>query len=140
MKLIPEATGALVVALGLAGGIGSVSAHHSASMYDENLLTTINGTVKEVRWVNPHVSLLILGAAREGGEPAEWLLETTSPGRLLRLGWARNSVKAGDRVVIEIHPLREGALHGGSIQKVTSVETGKTFGTNIRELDSPDRE
>ena len=40
----------------------------------------------------------------------------------------------------EIHPLREGALHGGSIQKVTSVETGKTFGTNIRELDSPDKE
>jgi hypothetical protein len=140
MKHIPEIAGTLAVVLGLASGMGSVSAHHSASMYDETLLATINGNVKEVRWVNPHVSLLILGATREGGEQAEWLLETTSPGRLLRLGWARNSVKAGDRVVIEIHPLREGALHGGSIQKVTSVETGKTFGTNIRELDSPDRE
>jgi Family of unknown function (DUF6152) len=140
MKPFVKAAGAIFTVLGLMSGIGSVSAHHSASMYDETLLTTINGTVKEVRWVNPHVSLLILGAAKEGGEPAEWLLETTSPGRLLRLGWARNSVKAGDGVVIEIHPLREGALHGGSIQKVTSVETGKTFGTNIRELDSPDKE
>ena len=80
MKRIPELAGTLAVVLGLASGIGSVSAHHSASMYDETLLTTINGTVKEVRWVNPHVSLLILGAAREGGETAEWLLETTSPG------------------------------------------------------------
>jgi hypothetical protein len=140
MKPFVKAAGTIFTVLGLASGVGSVSAHHSASMYDETLLTTINGTVKEVRWVNPHVSLLILGTAREGGEPAKWLLETTSPGRLLRLGWARNSVKVGDRVVIEIHPLREGALHGGSIQKVTSVETGKTFGTNIRELDSPDRE
>jgi hypothetical protein len=33
-----------------------------------------------------------------------------------------------------------GPLHGGSIQKVTSIDTGKTFGTSIRELDSPDEE
>ena len=140
MKQIVRAAGAIFALFGLAAGVPSVSAHHSASMYDETRTTTINGTVKELRWVNPHVSLLIYGIAKEDGEPAEWLLETTSPGRLLRLGWARTSVKAGDRVVIEIHPLREGALHGGSIQKITSIETGKTFGTNIRELDSPDRE
>ena len=49
-------------------------------------------------------------------------------------------MKAGDRVLIEIHPLREGTQQGGSIQKITSVETGKSYGTNIRELDSPDHE
>jgi Family of unknown function (DUF6152) len=140
MKPNLKAAGMTFTLLGLAAGIGSVSAHHSASMYDETRITTINGTVKEVRWVNPHVSVLILGMAKDDREATDWLLETTSPGRLLRLGWARTSVKAGDCVVIEIHPLREGALHGGSIQKLTSVETGKSFGTNIRELDSPDRE
>jgi hypothetical protein len=140
MKHILKAAGTISVVLGLAAGIGSVSAHHSASMYDETKITTINGTVRELRWVNPHVSLLIYGTVKEGEAPTDWLLETTSPGRLLRLGWTRTSVKAGDRVLIEIHPLREGTQQGGSIQKITSVETGKSFGTNIRERDSPDHE
>ena len=140
MKHILKVAGTISVVLGLAAGIGPVSAHHSASMYDETKITTINGTVRELRWVNPHVSLLIFGTVKEGDEPTDWLLETTSPGRLLRLGWTRTSVKAGDRVVIEIHPLREGMQQGGSIQKITSVETGKSYGTNIRELDSPDHE
>ena len=38
----------------------------------------------------------------------------TTPRFLIRLGWTRPSVKAGDRVVIEIHPLRDGA-NGGDI-------------------------
>ena len=140
MKHILRAAGTISAVLGLLAGIGTVAAHHSASMYDDTQIMTIDGTVKEVRWVNPHVSLSIFGILKEGDEPTDWLLETTSPGRLLRLGWARTSVKAGDRVLIEIHPLRDGVQHGGSVQKITSIETGKSFGTNLHELDSPDRE
>ena len=66
MKHILKAAGTISVVLGLVAGIGPVSAHHSASMYDETKITTINGTVRELRWVNPHVSLLIY-RHRQGG-------------------------------------------------------------------------
>lgn len=140
MKHILRAAGTISAILGLLAGIRTGAAHHSASMYDDTKILTIHGTVKEVRWVNPHVSLSIYGMLNEGDEPTDWLLETTSPGRLTRLGWTRPSVKVGDRVLIEIHPLRDGVQHGGSIQKLTSIETGKSYGTNLRELDSPDHE
>jgi hypothetical protein len=52
----------------------------------------------------------------------------------------RTSLKPGDRVQAEIHPLRDGQQHGGSLQTITSVETGKSFATNLREQDSLDHE
>jgi hypothetical protein len=56
------------------------------------------------------------------------------------MGWMRTSIQPGDRVRVEIHPLSDPQEHGGSIQKITSMETGKSFGTNLRELDKPDSE
>ena len=46
-------------------GIASVSAHHSATMFDHSTTMTINGEVVELRWVNPHVSLSISQSARQ---------------------------------------------------------------------------
>jgi len=140
MRKNHKAFAAVAALPALLAGIHAVAAHHSAAMYDDKVIIAISGTIKEVRWVNPHASVLVYGAVDERGEPTEWLLETTSPGRLTRLGWTRTSFKAGDRVVVEIHPLRDTQQHGGSIQKITSVATGKSVGTNLRELDSPDRE
>jgi hypothetical protein len=140
MKKNFKAFAAIAALPGLLAGIHSVAAHHSAAMYDDKVIVAITGTIKEVRWVNPHASVLVYGTLDGAGEPTEWLLETTSPGRLTRLGWTRTSFNAGDRVVVEIHPLRDTQQHGGSIQKITSVATGKSVGTNLRELDSPERE
>jgi hypothetical protein len=113
-------------------GIQAVSAHHSATMFDSARIETVTGTVKELRWVNPHVSLLVFGTVKEGDEPSEWLLEMTSPSVLARLGWARTSFKVGDRVEASIHPLRDVEEHGGSLQNIKSLETGKTYTTNLR--------
>jgi hypothetical protein len=60
----------------------------------------------------------------------------TSPSVLNRLGWSRTSFKPGDRVQASIHPPRDAEEHGGSLQKITSLETGKTFTTNLREQES----
>ena len=98
-------------------------------MFDASRIVILHATLKELRWVNPHVNLLVLGSAKEGDPPTEWLLETTSPGRVVRIGWFRTSLKPGDRVQVEIHPLHDDQEHGGSVQKITSIETGKTFGT-----------
>jgi hypothetical protein len=84
MKLLVNSLTMAATALGLVAGVHSATAHHSASMFDASKIVVINATLKELRWTNPHVNLLVLGATQEGGAPTERLLETTSPGRLLR--------------------------------------------------------
>jgi hypothetical protein len=132
MTSLLRSIGPLAVVIGLAAGIRAVSAHHSGTMFDPVRIETVTGTVKEVRWVNPHVSLLVFGTIKDGEEPSEWLLEMTSPSVLGRLGWTRTSFKPGDRVEANIHPLRDAEEHGGSLQNIKSLETGKTFTTNLR--------
>jgi hypothetical protein len=124
--------GPISVVIGLMAGIQVVSAHHSGTMFDPVRIETVTGTVKEVRWVNPHVSLLVFGTIKDGEEPSEWLLEMTSPSVLGRLGWTRTSFKPGDRVAANMHPLRDVEEHGGLLQNIKFLETGKTFTTNLR--------
>jgi hypothetical protein len=54
------------------------------------------------------------------------------------LRWTRISFKPGDPVQASIHPLRDAEEHSGSLQKITSLETGKTFSTNLREQENLD--
>jgi hypothetical protein len=100
-----------------------VHAHHSFAVYDVNKTITLSGSVKSFQWSNPHCVIWMLAQPAGGGEPQEWSVETTSPGVLTRFGWTRNSVKPGDRVSVEMNPLRDGA-HGGRLNSVTLLDTG----------------
>jgi Family of unknown function (DUF6152) len=138
MKQLVKPAVALAVVCGLAAGISSVAAHHSATMFDHAKSLTINGTVVELRWVNPHVSLSINGTIKEGEEPAVWLLEMTSPGNLVRAGgWRRDAVKPGERVEVVFSPLRDSEKKGGALKKVTVLATGEVFTANLREQEKP---
>jgi len=108
-------------------------------MFDHSKTLTIRGTVVELRWVNPHVSLLVKGIV-DGGDTEEedWLMEMTSPGNLVRAGgWSRNAVKPGDRVVVEFSPQRDESSRGGALKKVTLVDTGQVFTANLRAQERP---
>ena len=118
------------IALGLALlalSIPSVSrAHHSATMYDFEQVITIEGTVKEFLWTNPHVMMWVSVPAA-GDQPArEWQLENTSPGRLMRLGWNKNAFKPGTPVKVEFWPLRSGKS-GGFVKLSTNLETNQAY-------------
>jgi hypothetical protein len=119
---------ALAIALGLAAAPGRSDAHHSFAMYDTNRTVTLKGAVKAVQWTNPHVVVWVEAAAT-GGAPQTWTVEATSPGNLGRIGWTRKSLKAGDRVEVEIAPLRDGG-RGGSLRKARLVDTGQVFSGN----------
>lgn len=117
--------------LGLVAGAYPVAAHHATSMFDHAKVVTINGVVKELHWTNPHVGIYV-DVIKEGEPAALWVIEMTSPGNLVRAGgWTRNSVKPGDKVVIDMAPLRDGKK-GGALKKVTLVETGKFLTADIR--------
>ena len=99
-------------------------AHHSFAMYDQTKVVTLNGTVKSFEWTNPHSVIWVLTPVA-AGEPDLWSVELpTSPGNLTRMGWSKRSLNPGDKVAVDINPLRDGR-HGGSLKKVLLVDSGK---------------
>jgi len=132
--------GVMIAALVLAAGVASVSAHHSVSMFDHSKTFTINGSVVELRWVNPHVSLSIDGVVKERESEGQqvWVMEMTSPGNLVRAGsWRRDAVKPGEKVEVQFSPLREEDRRGGALKKVTVLATGEVFTANLRAQEMP---
>ena len=108
------------------------AAHHSTTMFDHAKVVSIVGTVKEVHWTNPHMTIFVYGTLAAGGEPTMWLMEMTSPGNLVRAGgWSRTTIKPGDKVTVDFAPLRDGKK-GGALKKITLVDTGKFYTADIR--------
>jgi hypothetical protein len=137
MLQLLRAAGAIAMG-GLIIGLSEAAAHHSSTMFDHSRTLTITGTVVELRWVNPHVSLSIDGTLKEGEEPALWVMEMTSPGNLVRAGgWRRDAVKPGDRVEVDFSPLRDAERKGGALKKLTVLATGEVFTANLREQEKP---
>jgi len=99
---------------------------------------TIKGTVVELRWVNPHVTLTVNASLNEGDAPADWLMEMTSPGNLVRAGgWRRDAVKPGEKVEVVFSPMRDPEKKGGALKKIIVLSTGEVFTANIREQEKP---
>jgi len=138
MKQILKAAVGLALFGGLALGITSVAAHHSATMYDHSKTMTIKGVVVELRWVNPHVSLSINGTVGDSETPELWVMEMTSPGNLVRAGgWRRDAVKPGDRVEVDFSPLRDAEKRGGALKRLLIVSTGEVLTANLRAQEQP---
>ena len=83
-------------------------AHHSDVNYEVEAWTHLQGTVREVHWVNPHawIYLEVLDAE---GQSSMWALEGASVAQLRRDGWAEDSVEASDEISVRCHRLRSGA-------------------------------
>ena len=94
------------------------SAHHSFAMFDAAKTVTLEGTVKEFEWTNPHSWLRVTVNDPKTGKAVLWALELSSPARLTTMGMHSNSVKAGDNVTVTFHPMRDGTRGGQFIQAV----------------------
>lgn len=103
----------------------SALAHHSFAMFDNKKEMTLEGTLKELQWTNPHIWVQVMVPDPATGKEVEWSIEGGSPNNLSRRGWSRNAMKPGDKVVVLIHPLKNGEP-GGSLMKITV--NGKTLG------------
>ena len=78
-------------------------------MYDMEHEITVRGTVSGLEWSNPHV-LLYADVTDNSGKVQKWTVETRGgPNSLIRGGWNRDTVKAGDRVTLIGHPARDGS-------------------------------
>ena len=86
-------------------------AHHGNAAYDTDNPITIKGTVTEFAWTNPHVQIY-LDVKDDKGKVVHWSVETYSPGKLVRAGWTKDAVKAGDLVTIVLIPAKSSAPVG----------------------------
>lgn len=89
-------------------------AHHSAAMFDRTKSVELVGTIKEYQFANPHVwiELLVPGA---GGPPVQWSIEGEGPGIMAFMGLGPTVLKAGLKITLQAHPLRDGRPGGSFI-------------------------
>ena len=101
------------------------AAHHSFAMFDQTRIVMLEGTVSEFEWINPH-SWLHFMAMGENGQAQEFSIELASVAQQTRIGWTADTVKAGDKVVVEYNPLKDGT-RGGTLVRIT-LPDGRTLG------------
>ena len=106
----------------LAGVVMPALAHHSFAMFDMSKSVTLEGTIKQFDWTNPHTFVWV-NVVNGKGETQTWGIEGQSPNFLGRRGWSKNTVKPGDKVSVVISPLKDGRT-GGMFRSMT-LPTGK---------------
>ena len=89
----------------------SVVAHHSDAGINLNTLVTLEGSITEFYWRNPHV-YFTMEAADGRGELVEWTVQMGSAITSARRGWTRDSLSAGDRVTVRAFPAEDGQPYG----------------------------
>jgi hypothetical protein len=89
-------------------------AHHSAAMFDHDKQVTLQGTVKEFQYTNPHSWLQVLVTGADG-KVTEWGFEAEGPSTLLRAGIKAKSFVPGEKVTIVANPMKDGRAAGALI-------------------------
>lgn len=109
-----------VVLAGVLLNPASARSHHSNVAYEVTKVITVSGVVKEFQWVNPHTWLILTVDDGKGGK-VQWAAEGRAPGILLRAGWSRSSLKAGETVTVDMSPAKDGS-RTSIIARVTKAD------------------
>ena len=87
---------------------GPALAHHSFAMFDRTKSVMIEGTVREFQWTNPH-SWIHVDVKLPDGSVENWAIEAGSPNILLRRGITRNTLKKGDKIIVDGYQSKDGS-------------------------------
>jgi hypothetical protein len=85
-----------------------VPAHHGKGAFEMGKLTIVKGTVIRFEFINPH-ALIFVDAADDKGNVEHWIAESSSNNHLGRGGYDKNSLKAGEQVIVTGHRAKNGA-------------------------------
>ena len=113
---------ALVVGGTVFGFAGSVLAHHSFAMFDQEHPVELVGTVKEFKFTSPHTFIIL--EVKGPTETVIWNLEGQAPGGLARDGWSAKTLPPGTELKMSIDPLRSGAPGGAWTVQRTKLKDG----------------
>ena len=105
------AVGAVIVAgVALLLSPSPARAHHAfAAEFDANKpVHFIDATVTKVQLINPH-SWIYVDVKQADGTVENWAIEAGSPNVLMRRGVTKNTLKAGDKIVIDGYQSKDGS-------------------------------
>ena len=84
-------------------------AHHAIStIYDMNRRVTIEATVREMHFVNPHPFVLV-DVSSDDVRSERWRLEMDNRRELVEIGFTQETLRPGDRIVVAGSPARHEA-------------------------------
>jgi hypothetical protein len=116
---------AFTLAVLLASQPAPVRAHHSFAAFNRERQVTLTGVVKEFQWNNPHAWIQVV-VTDANGRQTEWGLECGSPNMMVRTGWKRSTLKAGDKVTALVNPLKDGRPNGALVR--ITLPDGRVLG------------
>ena len=119
----PKWTGLLAGAM-LLGMVPPALSHHSHAMFDHTKQVSVSGTVTEFLLRNPH-AFLYVDVKGENGEVVNYSIEMSNLTNMISRGIGRATFKPGDKVTVNLHPLKDGRP-GGNYVTIIAAD-GKTY-------------
>src|ERR1051326_1759923 len=117
MRLTMKIQSLFIVAVLALAPVAPVFAHHSfAAEFDSSKPITLSGSLTKLDWINPHARLFI-DVKDADGKTTNWEVELGPPAILMRNGWTKNSLKAGDTVKVSGSLAKDGS----NLANATSV-------------------
>ena len=103
---------AFVLVAGVSFVAEPLLAHHGrGNTYDTSRQVEIDGTITEVLWRNPHISIFV-DVTDDDGLVTNWRIEHSPIHRLAQQGYNRNTLKPGMEVTVIINPGTDGVPVG----------------------------
>jgi hypothetical protein len=110
----------------LAAAAPAIAHHAFSAEFDANQPVTIRGKVTRIQWTNPHV-WVYLNVQDETGKITNWGFEMGAPQQVQNQGWGRNTLKAGDELIVVGSRARDGSSRMNA-RNVTWAATGVKLG------------
>ena len=118
--------------LGLAGflmfGIAAFAHHSLGATYEGDKEVKLEGKIVQLLLRNPH-SFLQIDVPEKDGTMQRWSLEWRSSGQLGQAGIKRDTLKAGDEVVVTVNPSRTKGDNRGALKTLHRTSDGFGWGT-----------
>jgi hypothetical protein len=106
-------------------GTGALAHHSFAAEFDAQKPVTLKGAVVLWEMINPH-GWITLAVTAPDGSTTQWMVETSNPNGLMRLGWTKNSLKPGDQITVEGYLAKDGSSTANAA-RITLSDGSKVF-------------
>ena len=97
----------LTVTVALLLMAGTMSAHHSESINDQDRIILVTGTVTQFVFTNPHIQIH-LDVKDNQGNVEKWIATAGGPSALRRDGWNNRTLQPGEEIAIAGFPYKDG--------------------------------
>ena len=123
-----------VLAAALMSGMTAYAHHSQAAQYDTSKKVTIEGTLVQFQFRNPHTFVQIEAPDPETKQMERWSIEWGGAAQLTGQGVSRTTMKYGDVVVLTANPSRTPNDHKLHMLTIKRNSDGFNWGTKAGEV------